>query len=112
MSFPQYMASTARELAEMARRTERTIERKSVIVAGLQRESRVAAEALHTVASGLHDFSETSHEATNRATEALVEACEQSKGEMRRLAELSDMLAAYLSASQDEEPEPGDEAPE
>ena len=110
--FPQYMANTARELAEMARRTERTIERKSVIVAGLQRESRVAAEALRTVASGLHDFSETSYEATNRATEALVEACEQSKGEMRRLAELSDMLAAYLSASRDEKPEPGDEAPE
>ena len=106
------MANTARELAEMARRTERMIERKSVIVAGLQRESRRAAETLRTVASGLHDFSETSYETTDRATEALVEACEQSKDEMRRLAELSDMLAAYLSTSRGEEPEQGDEDPE
>ena len=103
--FPKYLADTARELAEMARRTERTIERKGDIVAGIQRESRLAAEALRTVASGLHDFSETSYEATNRATEALIEACEQSKDDMRRLAELSDMLAAYLSAPRDGEPE-------
>ena len=108
----QYLADTARELAETGRRTERTIERMSVIAAAIQRDSKLATEALHAVASGLRDisgglrdFTETSYGATDRATEALIEACEQSKEDMRRLAELSDMLAAYLSAPRDGEPE-------
>ena len=76
-----------------------------VIAAAMQRDSRLATEALQAVASGLHDFSETSYEATDRATEALIEACEQSKDDMGRLAELSDMLAAYLSSPRDGESE-------
>lgn len=119
--FPQYLAATARELAESGRRTERAIEKMGAVTAAIQRDSKLAREALHAVASGLSDFNETSYEATDRATKALVEFYEQSKDEMRRLVEVSDMLAAYLSASRDEgsapededpEPEPEDEDPE
>ena len=91
----------------------------SIIAAAIQRDSKQATEALQAVASGLRDisgglrdFTETSYEATDRATEALIEACEQSKDDMKRLAELSDMLAAYLSAPGDEDAAPGQDASE
>ena len=109
---PHHLADTARELAETGRRTERAIERMGAITAAIQRDSRLAREALHAVASGLSDFNETSYEATDRATAALIEFYEQSKDDMRRLAELSDMLAAYLTAPRDEEPESRDGDPE
>ena len=83
-----------------------------IVTAAIQRDSRLSREALHAVTSGLSDFNETSYEATDRATEALIEFYAESKNDMRRLAELSDMLAAYLSAPRGEEPEPGDKNPE
>ena len=110
--FPQYLADTARELAETGRRTEMAIEKMGAITAAIQRDSRLAREALHAVASGLSDFNETSYEATDRATAALIEFYEKSKDDMRRLAELSDMLAAYLSVPADEEPAQEDEESE
>ena len=110
--FTQYLADTARELAETGRRTERAIEEMRVIAAAIQQDSRLASEALLTVASGLRDFSETAFGATDRATAALIEFCEKSKDDMRRLAELSDMLAAYLSVPGDEDAAPGQEESE
>ena len=83
-----------------------------VIAAAIQRDSKLAREALLAVASGLRDFNGASYEATERATEALIEGCKQSKDDMKRLAELSDMLTAYLSAPGDEDAAPGREAPE
>ena len=117
--FPQYLADTARELAESARRSLRKLEEESVIIAGLERRAELAAETLRTAASGLseisgglRDFNDTSYEAANRAIEALIQFREESKDDMRRMAEMSDMLAAFLSASRDEESGPGDEDPE
>lgn|GEM_PF-3220316 len=109
---PKYLAETARELAESCRRTEEKLDRMSAIVAAARQDAGRAREALHAAASGLSDFNEASYEATNRATASLIEYGEQCKGEMRRLAELSDMRAAYLSTSRDEGPAPEDEEPD
>ncbi|MDE0194441.1 MAG: hypothetical protein OXP08_02735, partial [bacterium] len=138
--FPQYLANTARELAESSKRSLRKLEEERVIIVGLQRRTELAAQALCKSASalsdisdGLHDasrglrdasrglrdacgdlrdYSETSCDDMNRAIEALNQSREESKDDMRRMAEMSDLLAAFLSASQTEEPEPEDEDPE
>lgn len=131
--FPQYLANTARELAESSRRSLRKLEEERVIIAGLQRRTELAAEALlksasglsdasnglrdisrrlHDACGGLRDYSETSCDDMNRAIEALNQSREESKDDMRRMAEMSDMLAAFLSASRTEETEPEDEDPE
>ena len=109
-NFPQYFANTAREMAEAGRRTERAIEEMGAITAAFQRDSRLARETLHEVASGLSDYNETAYQATNRATDALIQFQEESKGEMKRLAEVGNMLATFLSSPRDEG-SPGDEEP-
>lgn len=143
-NFPQYLAETARELAESSRRSLRKLEEERVIIVGLQRRTELAAEALCKSASGLsdasdglrdasrrlrdvsgglrdacgdlRDYSETSCEDIDRAIEALNQSREESKDDMRRMAEVSDMLAAFLSASRggdpDPDPEPEDEDPD
>ncbi|MCY4176216.1 MAG: hypothetical protein OXD37_07745 [Acidimicrobiaceae bacterium] len=117
--FLKYLADTARELAEMGRRAERAMEKRHAAVVASREDSRRAREALLEAASGLHvmasslnDFNKTAYQATEQATASLVEFFEEYKKDMRRLAELSDMMAAYLSAPPDDGLESGDEPPD
>lgn len=130
--FPQYLADTARELAESSRRSLKKLEEERIIIVGLQRRTELAVEALlksasglseashglhdisrrlHDACGGLRDYSTTSCDDMNRAIEALNQSREESKEDMRRMAEMSDMLAAFLSESRADEPEGVDPEP-
>ncbi len=102
--FLQYVAETAREVAKIGRRTEKAIEKMTAVVSALQQDQRMANEVLQTVASGLNsvaselsDFNAISFGSTLSATKDLMQFLEESRDDMKRLAELGDIMAAYLA---------------
>ncbi len=117
--FLQYVAETAREVAKIGRRTEKAIEKMTAVVSALLQEQRMANEVLQTVASGINsvasgissmaselsDFNAISFGSTLSATKDLMQFLEESRDDMKRLAELGDIMAAYLAP----QPESGSE---